>query len=430
MDVESYISENGLDAKAAEALRGEDEAVQMLVMQGPSLSDVRNTSSVVMGRIRKAKFQSSTIAKNMMAGITVDPSTLEEFINENEIDEKAANELRGEDPAIQQAVMDSGPLTTAKNKSSALMGRICKAKQGRLVPGGGTVSLGESVQNFLAENDVDEKAAANLKGEPSNVQQAVIEMGPLSGATNQSSALMARLARAKKNLGIRKGDGGGGGGAVPGMEEMMQAMMMQQMLMGSMMGGGMGMGGMGMPGMGMGGMGGGMDMMKMMSMMGGGMGKGGPSGGAVGKFIAENNLDERAAADLRREPAHIQKAVMDGGSLENANNPSSAVLSRIKKAKQGGGGGMGAMQGMMGMMAGLGGGGGSRGSFSGGSPELQAFVAENGIDDRAAQELSKESSVVQEAVMAMGPLTNAANPSSALIGRIRNAKKGNSFSPY
>merc|ERR1712185_605055 len=116
-----------------------------------------------------------------------------------------------------------------------------------------------------------------------------------------------------------------------------------------------------------------------------------------------------------------------GGSLASASNKSSALMSRIGKAKReagisGKGGAMMAQtQGMHGM-GGMHGGMGAKRGEKGGS-NIQKFIDENGIDDRAARELLKEPPAIQEAVINGGPLTGAKNPSSAVVGRIRNAKR-------
>merc|ERR1711953_1545727 len=50
-------------------------------------------------------------------------------------------------------------------------------------------------------------------------------------------------------------------------------------------------------------------------------------------FIAESNLDQRAAGCLMSELPDVQKAVMSRGTLADCTNPSSALMGRIKDAK-------------------------------------------------------------------------------------------------
>lgn len=338
VDVESYITENGLDEKAANALRAEDESVVSLVMAGGGFDNVRNKSAVIIGRIRKAKVQGAILAKG--SNVTVDPAVLDEFLSQEGVDERAAQELRAEEPAIIQAVLEAGPLTDAKNKSAAIIGRIGKAKKGRLFAGGlgGGGGLKDAVEKFLQDNDVDEKAANELRNENHAVKRMVLEEGGLDTANNKSAVVMQRIRRAKGKVGDDKKGGSGGGFSEMDMMMAMQAGAMQAM-------GGMGGKGGGMPGMGE------MMMMEMMmmsemmaagGMMGGKGGKGGMGGmmGAmmggssdVQKFLMQNGVDSRASAELLSEPKAIQMAVINGGSLKDANNPSAALVGRIKNAK-------------------------------------------------------------------------------------------------
>jgi len=124
-------------------------------------------------------------------------------------------------------------------------------------------------------------------------------------------------------------------------------------------------------------------------------------------FIDANRLDDTAARNLRAEPAAIQRAVLDRGSLADCVNPSSALIGRIRDAK---------IKHMY-----------SKPSTalppaSPPSAEVERFIAENRLDEMASQNLRMEPPAVQQVVMARGPVADCTNPSSALIGRIRDAK--------
>lgn len=56
--------------------------------------------------------------------------------------------------------------------------------------------------------------------------------------------------------------------------------------------------------------------------------------------------------------------------------------------------------------------------------DVGRFMTESGVDGPAARELISEPPEIQWAVMQRGPVRSAANPSAALIGRIRDAKNG------
>jgi len=53
--------------------------------------------------------------------------------------------------------------------------------------------------------------------------------------------------------------------------------------------------------------------------------------------------------------------------------------------------------------------------------ELESFIAVNCLDSRAADKLRSCPPAVQDAVLARGDLTDARNPSSAVLGRIKDA---------
>merc|ERR1719183_719278 len=95
---------------------------------------------------------------------------------------------------------------------------------------------------------------------------------------------------------------------------------------------------------------------------------------------------------------------MERGDVKDCRNPSSAILGRIKDAQK-------------------------AGSFGGSSPrgnatpeDVEQFIAEGGLDDRAQDALRGCPPDVQRVVIDRGPLTDTRNPSSAVLGRIRDAQ--------
>merc|ERR1711957_666177 len=91
--------------------------------------------------------------------------------------------------------------------------------------------------------------------------------------------------------------------------------------------------------------------------------------------------------------------VLDRG-IEGARNPSSALLARIRDAEAGHFDNRG-------------------GSMQG---EIDLFVQQNGIDDRAADALRRTSQDIQKEVIGKG-IAGARNPSSALQARIKDMEK-------
>jgi len=190
----------------------------------------------------------------------------------------------------------------------------------------------------------------------------------------------------------------------------------------------------------------------------------------VEAFIEESGIDERAADALRSTNAEIQRAVMQRGDLRDARNPSSAVLGRIRDAQQGtmgpgatqwgpagrgysggpitpiaeGCGGFGGRNnsGVFNAFGGADHGGGWGGGGSRGETrhtptarlgsrstmrkqsiedEVEEFIMENALDERASSALRQAGPSVQRLVLDRGGLTDTMNPSSALIGRLRDA---------
>lgn len=200
-DVEAFIHLYGIDEKASKALLQEDPAVQKAVLAGGSLKSARNKGASVMGRIKQAKQVLASISQ-----VSVKTGAVEQFIARHDIDDNAAHELRGENPAVQQAVLDSGPLTGVHNPSAVVITRIRKAKQGKLA----TCQLSScmsrdeasfvrgAIDEFIAQNGIDDKAAQELLGESLAIQQAVLLCGPLTSCKNPSAVLIGRIRSAKQ----------------------------------------------------------------------------------------------------------------------------------------------------------------------------------------------------------------------------------------
>eukprot|EP00747_Dinoflagellata_sp_TGD_P167869 gnl/TRDRNA2_/TRDRNA2_193117_c0_seq1.p1 gnl/TRDRNA2_/TRDRNA2_193117_c0~~gnl/TRDRNA2_/TRDRNA2_193117_c0_seq1.p1 ORF type:complete len:327 (+),score=63.62 gnl/TRDRNA2_/TRDRNA2_193117_c0_seq1:56-1036(+) len=165
----------------------------------------------------------------------------------------------------------------------------------------------------------------------------------------------------------------------------------------------------------------------------------------IEQFVAENFIDEVAAGFLRLEEKYVKQAVINGGSLAGCANPSAALLERVKNAKQSGpreprggwNGGMGMGGGwqqpqqekapapmnhmgasMMSMMM------QGQSAGAGASPEeVEAFIVQYQLDDRAASALREEEPEVQRAVIDRGGFTGASNASAAVLGRIKATRK-------
>jgi len=169
--VKAFIAENKIDKKAASKLLKEDPVIQKAVIERGPLTGVRNKSAAVSGRISRLRQQ-----RSLKSG------AMEMFIAKNGIEDKDAQILFGEDPVVQKAVLGSGSLMNPHDKSAELMKRICQLR-----------SLPDVVDTFLALNNIDDHAARILRAEGPVVQKAVLDSGPLKGARNKSAVLIGRI---------------------------------------------------------------------------------------------------------------------------------------------------------------------------------------------------------------------------------------------
>merc|ERR1712150_155638 len=93
-----------------------------------------------------------------------------------------------------------------------------------------------------------------------------------------------------------------------------------------------------------------------------------------------------------------------GGGLSDCHTPSSALVKRILATKK------------TGPVC-------FPPSYGSDAFQVESYITDNAIDDRAAETLRGEDTSVQEAVIAMGPVGSMQNPSSALVRRIIDIKK-------
>uniref|UniRef100_A0A7S1RH06 Uncharacterized protein n=1 Tax=Alexandrium catenella TaxID=2925 RepID=A0A7S1RH06_ALECA len=222
---------------------------------------------------------------------------IEDFLKGNDVDERAAADLRDCPPDVQRRALARGDLSSARNPSAALLARIRDARvevrgggSGGIYMGGSGVGLPstKAIEDFITNNKISDSAAKTLRDSSPTVKRVVLACGRLSGNQDPSSELLARIRAAPQD--VKAGGSGWTGGGV-----------------------------------------------------------GLPSSQDVEDFIKDNDVDGRAAADLRDLPPALQRAVLVRGDLRSARNPSSALIARIRDAKLGvpggpGGSGDGSMQ--------------------------------------------------------------------------------------
>jgi len=360
-----------------------------------------------------------------MGGASATPEEIEMFIQQNNIDDRAAHTLRSSPPQISRIVIDRGTLAECSNPNSALIGRIRDARQqvhclgqgmqsgggggGGGMMGGG-MGMGASlspalanvavdpmeVQQFCSTNALDERATSSLlRCEPA-VQRQVMDRGSMHELANPSAAIGGRIRDAKKALGLNV--------MVPPS--------------GCMAGGCMGGG----------------------AAMGGGMGGGCGDGGAQQQLgmQAEQLNQQLQLIQMQIQQAQQFSGIPQGVEMmqnlmlqyQDLQNKAMMMQQQQQTMQQGMGGCMG------GCMGGQAGGGGGMAMMQQqqqqqqGSPEVEAFLAQNRVDDRCATSFRQLPGHLQQAVMSRGNLVDCTNPSSALVGRIRDARAQNRANPY
>jgi len=316
-ELESFVQSTSLDASAEKALRSESREVQMSVLSRGTLENCLNPSSAVMGRIHEARKElmhkvilerrgaAAGGADSDRGGSGADADLaveVEQFIQENRLDETAARSFKIEAPQVQRAVLDRGSMHDCINPSAAVIGRMRDAKLSLAANAAAYTSasgtaLVERVDIFIKENGLDDNAARCLRTELPVVQADVLERGSLADCVNASAAVMGRVRDAKGRRDDRRRDGPVGVGAGLAFST-----------------GGSGSAAVGavvLP----------------------------PLSGAVASreevefFVRENSLDDGAMRALLACPPDVQAAVLERGSLTITKNPSSALMGRIKDAK-------------------------------------------------------------------------------------------------
>lgn len=135
--LESFIKDSGVDARAADALRSEAEAVQRAVLDRGEMSECRNPSASLMARIKVAKDnlasrnRSPPRASSCRGHSGPSNTELDDFVKDNEIDESASRALREASPDTQRTVLERGGVTDCRNPSAVCLARIRDARDNR-----------------------------------------------------------------------------------------------------------------------------------------------------------------------------------------------------------------------------------------------------------------------------------------------------------
>jgi len=159
----------------------------------------------------------------------------------------------------------------------------------------------------------------------------------------------------------------------------------------------------------------------------------GGSGGALAEeevlsWCLANGVDDKSTGLLLEAEPEVQAKVLGHGDLVDARNPSAMLISRVRQSRQD--------LGMNGKGSGRSGAkandaaasaeSGARAAEAGPPPteeEVEAFIMESGLDEAAAGALKGADPEIQRAVIDRGDLSDARNPSSMLLSRLRQSRQ-------
>mmetsp|Transcript_63576 Transcript_63576/g.204842 ORF Transcript_63576/g.204842 Transcript_63576/m.204842 type:complete len:1089 (+) Transcript_63576:104-3370(+) len=313
---------------------------------------------------------------------------VERFIANSDIDSRAIASLRAQDPEVQRAVLDRGELADCQNPSAALMGRIQVAKDhvnfersaagtartplavadtGMASPGGVPPNSSPEVEEFIRENRLDDSAARALRDAELVVQRSVLILGNFKNCRNPSAVCLARIREARIVPVATPEDRPEqlGLSSNPAKKTELEE--------------------------------------------------------ELDRFLEENDVDSRASSALRAQTAEVQRAVLERGELTDCQNPSTALMGRIRVAHENIAFERKRMltpmpDGTLALTAAK--------EPPAASPEVEDFIKENKIDGLAARQLREADQETQEDVVARGSLSDCRNPSAVLAARIRDAQRG------
>jgi len=176
--VESFCRQYGVDVSAERVLRQlHPEAQRRVLDEGPVHG--ANTSLELMNRIHRIEaWEHGFHVSNFMSRAFVNPMAEESF-----------RVLSFEQ---QRAVMSFGPLM-CPDASAELVARV------RDVCGHGRdLNPGDTVGYFVVQNAIDASAEAALRSLPRDLQDRVLQEGPVRATKNPSAVLMSRIRRARR----------------------------------------------------------------------------------------------------------------------------------------------------------------------------------------------------------------------------------------
>ncbi|CAK0895434.1 unnamed protein product, partial [Prorocentrum cordatum] len=181
-----------------------------------------------MARVRKARERlQGGYLPGPSAGAPLPPNgqaddelreAVERFLVSNQVDVSASQALRTAPPEVQRQVLADKPLQGCNNPSAVLManirramgvGGVCLGPAGGIAPSGGlgpgaampmapAGGLDDAVGQWAAHNGLDASAVGSLRTLPPELQQKVMDMGPVLGRS-PSAIVMGRIRQVRAN---------------------------------------------------------------------------------------------------------------------------------------------------------------------------------------------------------------------------------------
>jgi len=369
-ELEEFIGENGLEARAAESLRLAPPLVQRQVLDQGSLHSCRDPNAGCIGRLNRAQREGVSHLLPGAPPAEASPEEIDAFIDDNQLNERASEALRSIPPAVQRQILDQGSLRGCREPSAGCIGRIAKIqKSGEWASGPYEAPSHAELKAFIYDNELDERAAEVLSTAGPHVQRAVLDQGSLRTCRDPNAGCIGRIHRAQTSVRIPE---------APRHQAYSKPVQHVQHVIAD------------------------------------------PTAEDIEWFISDNDLNERSSEALRGASAIVQRSVLEQGSLNGCREPSAGCIGRIAKAQReisngttyAAGPAFHAQQPV------------------GASPrEVEAFVAENELNERAAEALRGVSPMIQKIVLDGGPLQGCRDVNAGCIGRLAKAQKSPHLPP-
>lgn len=289
-EVQTDSADEPEDQTEAAAEKGPEQNVEDAADQKSEDGDRTDAAKAEPGRKSgsRSRSRSRKVTTRKDSVEPPDKAEVDEFLKRNEVDPRAAGDLRDCPPDLQRKVLDRGDLNSARNSSAALIVRIRDARMdAKDASRGPRTNQGlpstKELNEFIQQYGVDEEGAAALRSASPTMKRNVLNSNEFANSHNINALLVARI----RNKGSGGGSAGGGGGGFAAADALRHTLR---------------------------------DM--------------GASGHKdVEEFIKVTDVDVQAAAQLRECSREIQQAVISRGSFSSAHNPSQGLISRIREAK-------------------------------------------------------------------------------------------------